>query len=375
MNEKPMEMSGSGTAPLVSVVIPVYNVEKYLAECLDSVIGQTLREIEIICVNDGSTDSSAAIAEEYVRRDSRVKLISQPNGGLSAARNTGMKAAKGEYIYFLDSDDYLTANALEELYRQSKEQELDILYFGAESFYENDELREKHKKLAEYYYRKKTDGAVGSEAAMKMFLRDNSYRSSVPMQFFRRALLEENDLSFLNGIQHEDELFTPLTLCAADKVAVTDANYYQRRVRGDSITTQTASVGRYNGRFTVAIRLLLASMSEERSENARRFLYERAKVMYERAKETYGQLSDWDKKNVVTDVPEEVRFLYAQLRYTSGVTENTETAMVRASAPYRVGSVITWLPRMIRNFARSMKEKGFAATMNTVLLRLHLKKQ
>ena len=365
----------AGNTPKVSVIIPVYNVQDYLAECLDSVINQTLRDIEIICVNDGSTDDSLRIAQEYAEKDSRIRVISQPNGGLSAARNTGMRDARGEYIYFLDSDDYLLTNALEELYFRSRENELDILYFGAESFFESDELKEENKKLAAYYYRTATDGSVGSEAAMKLFLKDNSYRSSVPMQFFRRALLTENHLQFLEGILHEDELFTPLALCAAETVAVSDARYYQRRVRGDSIMTQPASVGRYNGRFTVAVRLLLASSEPERSENARRFLYERAKVMYARAKEVYEQLTERDRKRVLTDFPEEVRYLFDQLRYTSGVTENTETAMVKASPAYRVGSVITWFPRMIRKAFRSLRKDGLGATVKKILVRLHLKKQ
>ena len=95
-----------------SIIIPVYNVEKYLRDCLDSVLGQSFSDWEAICVNDGSTDHSASILEEYASRDIRITVISQPNGGLSAARNTGMNAAKGDYVIFLDSDDWLEADAL-----------------------------------------------------------------------------------------------------------------------------------------------------------------------------------------------------------------------------------------------------------------------
>ena len=87
--------------PKISVIIPVYNVEKYLGECLDSVLRQTLKDIEIICVDDGSTDDSPKILSEYAAKDSRIRIITQPNGGLSAARNAGMDAATGKYIYFL----------------------------------------------------------------------------------------------------------------------------------------------------------------------------------------------------------------------------------------------------------------------------------
>ena len=95
-----------------SIVIPVYNVEPYLPECLDSVLNQTLSDWEAVCVNDGSTDNSSVVLEDYASKDSRFRVITQPNGGLSAARNTGMKAALGDYVLFLDSDDWLEPNAL-----------------------------------------------------------------------------------------------------------------------------------------------------------------------------------------------------------------------------------------------------------------------
>lgn len=99
----------------ISLIIPVYNVEKYLNQCLDSVISQTWKNLEIICVNDGSPDNSAAILKQYAAKDSRFKIITRPNGGLSAARNTGLRHATGDYIFFLDSDDYINPECLEEL--------------------------------------------------------------------------------------------------------------------------------------------------------------------------------------------------------------------------------------------------------------------
>ena len=97
----------------VSVIVPVYNVEKYIRKCLDSIVSQTLNDLEIILVNDGSTDTSPAICEEYKRKDERIKMITQKNQGLSAARNAGLKDATGEYVIFIDSDDYIAENMLE----------------------------------------------------------------------------------------------------------------------------------------------------------------------------------------------------------------------------------------------------------------------
>ena len=104
--------------PQISVVLPVYNVEEYLRQCLDSLANQTFEDFEVICVNDGSGDSSLSILEEYASEDERFKIISQENKGLSGARNTGMDYIKGKYTIFVDSDDWLELNALEKLYNK-----------------------------------------------------------------------------------------------------------------------------------------------------------------------------------------------------------------------------------------------------------------
>ena len=110
----------------VSIIVPVYNVEKYLERCLNSLINQTLKEIEIICINDGSTDNSKLILEKYASDDSRIKIINQENQGLSIARNNGLKAAKGEYIGYVDSDDWISENFYELLYNNAMKYGADI---------------------------------------------------------------------------------------------------------------------------------------------------------------------------------------------------------------------------------------------------------
>ena len=105
----------------ISVIIPVYNGETYLAQCLDSIIGQTLKEIEIICVNDGSKDRTQQILEKYAEKDSRIQIISQENGGAGAARNAGLRIARGEYLSILDGDDFFEPDMLEKAYKKAKE--------------------------------------------------------------------------------------------------------------------------------------------------------------------------------------------------------------------------------------------------------------
>jgi glycosyltransferase involved in cell wall biosynthesis len=107
----------------VSVIIPVYNVEKYIKKSLESVMNQTLKEIEIICVNDGTKDNSRKIIEEYAQKDERIKIIDKENGGLSSARNAGMEIARGEYLGFVDSDDWIEETMYEKLYEKAKADE------------------------------------------------------------------------------------------------------------------------------------------------------------------------------------------------------------------------------------------------------------
>ena len=118
------------TAVKVSVIIPVYNTEQYLGQCLDSVIGQTLKDIEIICVDDGSWDRSPEILRWHAAADGRIRIIRQQNSGLGEARNSGLKAATGEYIAFLDSDDWYEPAALEKLYEQAVKDDADICMCG-----------------------------------------------------------------------------------------------------------------------------------------------------------------------------------------------------------------------------------------------------
>ena len=123
----------------VSVIVPVYNVEQYLSDCLESICRQTLKGIEIIVVNDGSTDNSMRIIEDFAARDSRIQYHVQPNQGLSVARNQAMRYATGKYIYFMDSDDILDWTALQKCYLTCEEDNLDFVFFDAEPITSSEE--------------------------------------------------------------------------------------------------------------------------------------------------------------------------------------------------------------------------------------------
>lgn len=218
----------------VSVIVPVYNTEKYLKDCLDSLERQTLKNIEVIIVNDGSTDGSLSIAEDYLDRNDNFLLINRPNGGLSAARNTGMRHAKGEYVYFLDSDDYLLDNALELLYTKSKNDNLDVLLFTSYTFYDGskDLILEKHVSYKGDYSK-----ACPGLHALQKFIDNNDIWISCCWFFSKLEIIKEKQLEFYEGIIHEDHLFQWQILSLSKRVSVLNRPLYCRRIRSDSITS------------------------------------------------------------------------------------------------------------------------------------------
>ena len=172
----------------VSVIVPIYNVENYLAECLDSLERQTLKNIEVILVNDGSTNGSAEIAGKYVARNRNFSMIERENGGLSAARNTGMKTASGEYLYFLDSDDYLLDDALETLYAKAEAEQLDVLKFSAYCFAEpSREMAWTHERG--YKYSGAYPDVYDGQTALRMFIDNHDNYPSCCLCLMRRKSL------------------------------------------------------------------------------------------------------------------------------------------------------------------------------------------
>ena len=213
-----------------SVIIPVYNVEAYLQVCLDSVLNQTFEDWEAICVNDGSTDNSTVILEEYSHKDGRFKIVNQPNGGLSAARNTGLKAATGEYVLFLDSDDWLESNAMEKVSESLADE--DMLCFSGRRFFEKESRYHEADQLQPRSY------ATGMDYynANALAVRDFAF-VCVVLRAYKREFLLSHDLWFKEGVFHEDNLFTPLACYYAKGVKVINDCLYDYRVRANSITT------------------------------------------------------------------------------------------------------------------------------------------
>lgn len=209
--------------PLVSIIIPIYNVEKYLEQCLYSVVNQKYRNIEIICVDDGSLDNSIDILNDFNSNDDRVKIIRQENGGLSKARNTGIDASSGLYLYFLDSDDWMDLNAIYNLINAALEYKVSVISGSVVCYNEDTKLYNPYKKNRKV-------GLINLEKSglysLEVVVCNKLYHSSIFDKF-----------RFTEGMYYEDEdlywrLFSSLTL-----VVSLDCNVYFYRKRKGSITS------------------------------------------------------------------------------------------------------------------------------------------
>ena len=204
----------------LSIIIPVYNVEKYLNECLDSVIEANIENTEIILVNDGSTDNSREICESYSQKYDFIKLVNQENGGLSAARNTGIQKAEGDYLWFVDSDDFIEKNSILNIFKQI-EKNVDIIFTSYRRVYPDNSTFE-YKAFNE-------DDNFDVEPFEYLYLLGNVSYAAVRF-IVKKELLIKNNIFFLKGIYHEDEEWTPRIICKAKSFGVVMDIVYNYRV-------------------------------------------------------------------------------------------------------------------------------------------------
>ncbi|MBE6024850.1 MAG: glycosyltransferase [Cellulosilyticum sp.] len=212
--------------PLISVIVPTYNVEKYISKCLDSIISQTYENIEIIVVNDGSTDNSLSIVEEYEKKDARIKVFSQKNQGLSAARNTGIDNSKGEYLLFIDSDDYIETNMIEVLENNIRENNADISICDF-SWIDENENPERIKDIKIDVYHDKD--------VMQQLI-DRNLQTVVAWNKLYRRYLWDN-LRYPVGRIHEDEYVVHLLLDKCSTTVYTNEKLYNYIKHNGTITT------------------------------------------------------------------------------------------------------------------------------------------
>lgn len=217
---------------LVSIIIPNYNAEEYLRKCLDSVVNQTLTDIEIICVNDGSTDRSLDIFEEYAKNDNRIIIIDKENEGQSVSRNTGFKLARGEYIAFVDSDDYIDLDAYENLYKFAKKYNQDMVIFDVLRFNSENEWRGKlHRKAISKYVIDYTNITEHPELV---------YDTGPWNKLIKKSFWDKHSFQFKKNRLYEDLLLSMELHCSTDSIGIYPHVKYHWRLRGgeNASTTQ-----------------------------------------------------------------------------------------------------------------------------------------
>ncbi len=248
----------------ISVIIPAYNTEKYIAECLESVFLQRDVIVEIICINDGSTDATLQIVNGYKENGSLV-IYSQDNRGLSAVRNLGVELAKGKYIYFLDSDDKLADEyVLRDLFVEAEKDNVDFIEFDAKAFFETDELSAKSSDYKTMYRRRKSYGLYerGVELFAELYQQKEYYCSSC-LRLYRRDFLQNKKIRFLEGILYEDNLHTLICYIKAGRVKHVERTVMLRRVREGSITQQKMSYKNFISYVKMYLHLVWLLQEEE----------------------------------------------------------------------------------------------------------------
>lgn len=277
---------------IFSVVIPVYNVELYLRECIDSVLRQKVDNIQIILVDDGSKDNSGKICDEYVDKDCRVKVIHKENGGLSSARNAGIQAAVGKYVMFLDSDDYYHDDALTILRDKVNESEIDCIAFGCQPFSDG-------APISYGYHREKTKFDVvrsGVETLKEMMLIEELHVNA-GLYMFRRAILEEINLSFYDKIIHEDELFSFLLFIQCESMSVIENKLYMRRYRPGSIMDTRKYKQVFLGLVTT-YREICNFMDRKRDLNVTSVCKMRLRVLFNQLQNLYSRVPSDERKDI-----------------------------------------------------------------------------
>ena len=245
----------------ISIIIPIYNMEKFIEESLFSILSQSIKEIEIICVNDGSIDKSKQILQKIAFIQNRILLINQNNKGVSSARNTALKFAVGEYILFLDPDDMFRAEALNDLLNIAKKEKVEVIYFDAYVFFMPGIIPDIRK--INYYKRNKSYGFMSGKDLFSIIIMNEQFSDSACLMMINRKWLNSINIKFIEGIIYEDCVFSLQIMMKANYTYHINEQFYIYRVRENSImTSKIKSINLYS-RLIVYRELLKIYINEK----------------------------------------------------------------------------------------------------------------
>lgn len=344
---------------MLSVVIPVFNVEPYVEQSVKSVLSQTFKDLEVVCIDDGSTDESLSILNALAASDPRVKVVSQPNRGVGATRNVGIELAEGEYIHFLDADDTLAPSAYEELLRNARNDNLDVLTFQIQPVYHSENLAERFPGFESYYRRNaEYNGIVPGRQRMVELVRNRDWLDPAGIHIIRRGLLVESHLRFQEGVKFEDCVFTLRLFLAAGRVSFEPGVRYQRLVRGGSIMTTPKTYREALDRLINAAQMLAQSQTENLTEDEAQSVARIVVNWIRDAEKIFSRLEKNEQRGVHAASSEvDVLVLVSQIQHISELKRKIKALRqaqsdLRNSRTYRLGRILTapvrWLVRFLR---------------------------
>ena len=343
--------------PYFTVIVPIYQCERFIGECLGSLLEQTFGDFEVICVDDASTDCGMQRAQETASDDRRFSFFSlSVNSGQSAARNFALERAKGKIIVLLDADDYLEPKALEKIAGRFETQQLDDLYFNAESFYED---AESYRRVVEDFSRRPSfDGVATGMELFTFFEQHGQFMPHGALRAVGRSLLESNNIRFKEGIIHEDLLFTLQTLVLSKRSSFLNEPLYRRRIHtGSTMGTKRRSMRNIEGHL-ISIRFLRNWIREQSDLLDPAFMAAAAHRI-----EDYLNLCAQD---YFRDVTEDEKLAYLSTlspaeRFEFELDVAQRAALleeVYESKTYRAGKVVTAVPRAIRDgLSRTLRKR------------------
>ena len=223
--------------PLVSIIVPSFNVERYIEECIDSLLNQSYKNIEIIVLDDASTDATLYLLKQY---EGRIQIIeNDTNQGQGARRNQGVKLATGKYIYFVDSDDWIEPETIKEAVDQLEKTGADLVRFNGQVFYEGDAALVKEGR---YDFSSQLDHRKVYDQDDALQKNRQTYSASPCLYLVKKSLIDEHDLKFLEGVLHEDEYFTTKLFTLTQTMTYLNKTFYHRRYRVASTMTENTNL-------------------------------------------------------------------------------------------------------------------------------------
>lgn len=282
----------------VSIIVPIYNVAKYLEECLDSLLKQDFHNLEIICVNDGSPDNSAKILQKYSELDERIRVITQENQGQASARNAGIADATGDYILMVDGDDMLEPNAVSSLVYNAVTTNAEMVYFDARILYMDEEEIDESKKIDFYYQRSKSYGLHEGKEMFAQMVQNEDYCDSACLLLIDREWMQKEGLAFCPGILHEDCLFWVQAMIMAPHVMHINERFYIYRVRANSTMTKEMGAANVYGKMVCFKHFMEMLESEELTRSQERALRKFSHVVHWSISDIAGKMSFEERKKL-----------------------------------------------------------------------------